>query len=109
MFEVSKEYRKKLDEMFAEQDKNLSLAARALKIMAHPARLKILCILRDGEQTVQNIEYYTDLSQSNLSQHLSLLRDRKIVNVRRDGGYSIYFIDNPHIVELFELITKIYC
>ena len=61
-----------LDELFRGQESNIESAVRALKVLAHPARLKILCILDQGESTVQRMEEYTSVSQSNLSQHLSV-------------------------------------
>ncbi|HIG78189.1 MAG TPA: ArsR family transcriptional regulator, partial [Candidatus Lambdaproteobacteria bacterium] len=53
-----------LDQLFGEQGTNIEIAAQSLKVMSHPARLRILCALRGGEQTVQNLEYFTGIKQS---------------------------------------------
>ncbi len=59
-----------LVQLFGEQEENIETAAQCLKVLSHPARLRILCALRGGEQTVQNLEYYTEIKQTTLSQHL---------------------------------------
>lgn len=101
--------RDELNQLFGSQERNIDQATRSLKVLAHPARLKILCALRTGEQTVQDLEYYTGLKQTTLSQHLSLLRSRDIVTSRREANFSFYRIANDRILELFELIKDIYC
>ena len=101
--------RDELNQLFGSQERNIDQATRSLKVLAHPARLKILCALRTGEQTVQDLEYYTGLKQTTLSQHLSLLRARDIVTSRREANFSYYRITNDRILELFELIKDIYC
>ncbi len=98
-----------LSRMFGQQEQNLGRAAQGLRVMAHPARLKILCALRTGEQTVQNLEYYTGLLQTTLSQHLAQLRNQGIVTCRRESNYSIYSFADERMVELFELVKSIYC
>ncbi len=98
-----------LDLLFGEQDENIETAAQCLKVMSHPARLRILCALRGGEQTVQNLEYYTGIRQTTLSQHLSLLKSRGLLVSRREATYSFYRISNENIIELFDLIKEIYC
>ena len=47
--------KRELDQLFGEQNINIEIAAQCLKVMSHPARLRILCALRGGEQTVQNL------------------------------------------------------
>ena len=98
-----------LDLLFGEQDENIETAAQCLKVLSHPARLRILCVLRGGEQTVQNLEYYTGIRQTTLSQHLSLLKSRGLLVSRREATYSFYRISNENIIELFDLIKEIYC
>jgi len=98
-----------LDLLFGEQDENIETAAQCLKVMSHPSRLRILCALRGGEQTVQNLEYYTGIRQTTLSQHLSLLKSRGLLVSRREATYSFYRISNENIIELFDLIKEIYC
>ena len=95
--------------IFEERQADMDHAVRCLKVMAHPTRLKILCVLRNGEYSVQDIEHYVGVPQTTVSQHLSLLKDRGMVVSRREGNQSIYRIADPGVVKLFELIQEIYC
>ena len=61
-------------ELFAD-DADIERASRSLKAMSHPLRLKILCTLGDEEVSVQDIVEHVGTSQSNISQHLAILRD----------------------------------
>ena len=56
--------------------------ARSLKAMSHPLRLKILCTLGDREVSVQDIVDNVGTSQSNISQHLAILRDKGVLQTR---------------------------
>jgi len=105
----SEKFKCKLEELFGDQEENIENAAQCLKVMSHPARLRILCVLRDGEQTVQNLEYYTEIKQTTLSQHLSLLKSRGVLVSRRETTYSFYRISNNKIKELFDLIKEVFC
>ncbi|MEE2610857.1 MAG: metalloregulator ArsR/SmtB family transcription factor, partial [Pseudomonadota bacterium] len=69
---------------FLADEKNLYVASRALKAMGHPLRLKILCILAGiKEISVQDLVDLVGTSQSNISQHLSILRDKGILASRK--------------------------
>ena len=98
-----------LDQLFGEQNINIEIAAQCLKVMSHPARLRILCALRGGEQTVQNLEYYTGIKQSTLSQHLALLKIQGVLVSRRETTYSFYRFSNEKITQLFDLIKEVFC
>ena len=99
----------KLEQLFGEQEENIETAGQCLKVLSHPGRLRIMCALRGGEQTVQNLEYYTGIRQTTLSQHLSLLKSRGVLVSRRETTYSFYRIANDQITELFDLIKEIFC
>ena len=98
-----------LVELFSEQEENIEIAVQSLKVLSHPARLRIMCALRDGEQTVQNLEYYTGIRQTTLSQHLSLLKSRGVLVSRRQATYSFYRMSNKNIIDLFDMIKNVYC
>ena len=68
-----------------------------------------MCALRDGEQTVQNLEYYTGIRQTTLSQHLSLLKSRGVLVSRRQATYFFYRMSNKKIIDLFDMIKNVYC
>ena len=101
--------KRELDQLFGEQNTNIEIAAQCLKVMSHPARLRILCALRQGEQTVQKLEYYTGIKQSTLSQHLALLKSRGVLVSRRETTYSFYSFSNDQITKLFDLIKEVFC
>ncbi len=67
-----------------EYDMNIYiLQAEISKTLAHPLRLALLHILKDGEKTVSELVGIIGASQSNISQHLSLMRQRQIVKTRK--------------------------
>ena len=82
--------KRELEQLFGQQDANIETAAQCLKVMFHPPRLRILCALREGEQTVQNLEYHTGIKQSTLLQHLTLVKSRVVLVSRRESTYSGY-------------------
>jgi len=102
-------YKCEIEQLFGEQEINIENAGQCLKVLSHPGRLRIMCVLRGGEQTVQNLEYYTGIRQTTLSQHLSLLKSRGVLVSRRETTYSFYRIANDQITELFDLIKEIFC
>lgn len=69
-------------------------AARALSILSHEARFRVVLLLAvRGEERVSGIAETLDLSQSNLSHHLRILRDADLVRDRRDGQSVLYSIN----------------
>lgn len=77
------------------------------KTLANPKRQEILDALRGGESTVNELVERTGIAQANLSQHLAILRNKGIVNARRDGIRVYYSITNPKIVQAFDLISEV--
>ncbi len=98
-----------LEFYFQRQEENMERSARCLKILAHPARMKIMCVLQMSECSVQDLGKFTGLAQAPLSQHLSLLKDRNIVASRRAGNFSIYRVANAQVARLFEEIRGFSC
>ncbi len=98
-----------LSSLFDLQEDSIEKAVRCLKVLAHPARLKIICVLKTGEHSVQQLEDYVGVAQATLSQHLSLLKDRGILISRRQGNFSLYRIANDDMVQLFNMIEKLFC
>jgi len=107
--EIDPQLVKTIEGIFSDQSDNIEKAVRCLKVLAHPQRMKILCVLQHGEQTVQQLEEYVGIAQATLSQHLSLLKDRGILSSRRQGNFSLYQVANQEMVELFEKIQQIFC
>ncbi|MGD8405018.1 MAG: metalloregulator ArsR/SmtB family transcription factor [Anaerolineales bacterium] len=76
--------------------------ANFFKTLAHPARLAILSVLREGEQCVCHIEAMLKLRQAYISQHLKVLKDAEIVTDRRDGWNMYYRVSRPEVFEIME-------
>jgi DNA-binding transcriptional ArsR family regulator len=79
-----------------------------LKVIAHPARIKILEDLMLGVKCVSDFEESLDISQPNVSQHLKLLRSHHLVDYFVDGRLKCYFLKEPLIPDLLELLKKEY-
>jgi DNA-binding transcriptional ArsR family regulator len=79
-----------------------------LKVLAHPARIKILEELTEGVKCVSDFEEMLDISQPNVSQHLSLLRSSGIIDFFVDGRLKCYFLKEPFIPDLLALLKKVY-
>ena len=79
-----------------------------LKVIAHPMRIKILEDLVLGVKCVSDFEESLDISQPNVSQHMKLLRSHQIVDHFVDGRLKCYFLKEPLIPDLLELLKKEY-
>ena len=88
---------------------DIECTADVLKAIAHPVRLKLLCALNSQELPVQSIVEKTGTSQSNISQHLSMLKERGILSSRRDINRIYYRVRDPQLLQLITLLKDIYC
>jgi ArsR family transcriptional regulator len=77
------------------------------KTFANPKRLEILNHLRKGEKTVGELAKLANIPQANLSQHLAMLRQRKVVTTRREGVTIYYKIANPKIIKACDLMREV--
>lgn len=91
------------------QDKDIERASRSLKAMSHPLRLKILCILGDQEVSVQDIVDNVGTSQSNISQHLAILREKGILAARKDANKVFYRVSDPRTLRLISMMQDVFC
>lgn len=85
------------------------VAASLLKAMSNPHRLMVLCRLGASEASVGELQADAGLSQSALSQHLAMLRERKLVETRRAGQTIYYRLADPAVRDVIETLMKIYC
>ncbi len=83
------------------------MQAEISKTMAHPIRLAILHFLRDGEKTVNDIVQTIGASQSNVSQHLALMRQRQIVRTRKTGSTIFYRVSSPKISQACDMVREV--
>jgi DNA-binding transcriptional ArsR family regulator len=87
----------------------LDKAARCLRVLAHPIRLQLIYLLGHGEQSVQELERQVQASQSSVSQHLNLLRDKDIVESRRAAQQVLYRLKDPRVLQLTSLCKELFC
>jgi ArsR family transcriptional regulator len=90
-------------------DSDISRAARCLKAMSHPLRLKILCVLGSNSISVQDIVEQVGTSQSNISQHLSILREKNILGSKKEANRVYYFIDDERMLQLIKMMRDVFC
>jgi len=88
---------------------DIDIAARSLKAMSHPLRLKILCTLGDREVCVQGIVENVGTSQSNISQHLAILRDKGILSSRKDANKVFYRVGDERTLRLIGMMQEVFC
>ena len=87
-------------------DQEKTVQAEYLKALAHPTRIRILELLDKEGRCVTNIGEKLDLKQSNISQHLGILRSRGILSLRREGGHSIYCIKDTRALKILSMIKS---
>ncbi len=83
------------------------LQAEVSKTLAHPLRLAILHTLRDGERTVNDLTRLLGASQSNISQHLALMRKGQIVQTRKSGAEVYYRLSSPKISQACDMVREV--
>lgn len=83
------------------------LHADICKTLASPRRLEILYHLREGEKSFAALQEATGLSKANLSQHLSMLRERGVVAARREGQHAYFSLADRKIIQACELMGQV--
>jgi DNA-binding transcriptional ArsR family regulator len=91
------------------REEDIERASRSLKAMSHPLRLKILCTLGDQEISVQDIVEQVGTSQSNISQHLAILRDKGILASRKDANRVYYRVGDSRTLRLISMMRDVFC
>jgi DNA-binding transcriptional ArsR family regulator len=79
--------------------------ARLLKALAHPTRLRIVMLIRKRQPCVKIMEGILGVSQPNLSQHLSVLRNIGVVEAEREGSQVCYRIKNKRVLKLLDALS----
>jgi ArsR family transcriptional regulator len=86
----------------------LSVAkADLFKAMAHPARIRSLEILAEGERSVGDLQPLVGIEMSHLSQQLGVLRRAGLVTARREGSQVFYAIKDPLLVDLLAVARRL--
>jgi DNA-binding transcriptional ArsR family regulator len=87
---------------------NIANSASLLDAMANPQRLEMLRILAEGEVSVGDLSVKIGLSQSALSQHLSKLRQKRLVRTRREAQTIYYSCEEPAVLKMLAALQDIY-
>ncbi len=96
-------------EQLLAHEADIETASRSLKAMSHPLRLKILCTLGNREVCVQSIVENVGTSQSNISQHLAILRDKGILSSRKDANKVYYRVGDERTLRLIGMMQEVFC
>lgn len=89
------------------QDRLYELHAAICKTFANPWRLRIVEALGDGELTVSDLVESLGISKSNVSQHLGIMREKGVVEFRREGGRVFYRLANPKTLQACRLMREV--
>jgi DNA-binding transcriptional ArsR family regulator len=84
-----------------------ALKADFFRVLGHPARVRLLQLLRGGEQSVGALRDALELDSSGTSQHLAALRAQGLVVSRKEGTSVYYRVKDPRTLELLELAKEI--
>ena len=98
-----------IDYSSVDQQKDVETASRSLKAMSHPLRLMILCKLGEDEFSVQDIVDNVGTSQSNISQHLAIHRDKGILSARKDANKVFYKVTDFKTLKLIDMMREVFC
>ena len=77
------------------------------KTLAHPARIRVLELLRDGERSVGQLIPEVGLESSHLSQQLAVLRRANVLQARKEGTTVLYSVTDERMFELLEVAKAI--
>jgi DNA-binding transcriptional ArsR family regulator len=91
------------------RESDIQNASNALKALGHPLRLKILCILGRQELPVLEIVEQVGTTQSNVSQHLEVLRNKEIITSRREGSKILCKVRDEKILALIMQLRETFC
>ena len=90
-------------------EENAGTVSQLLKSISHPLRLKILCLLQDGEQSVGDLQAELRTTTANISQHLALLRHQGIVKSRKNSNFIYNSIADRRVIKLIDTLQDLFC
>ncbi len=93
-----------------DEDRDLEITSRAIRALSSPARLRILCLLFEGERSVVDLTRLIDgHTQSSVSQHLGFLLKSGIVVNRKYKTRMLYRISDDRTQLLMQMVVEIFC
>jgi len=80
--------------------------AEVFQVLAHPTRIHIIETLREGELSVSAILERVKVEPANISQHLAILRSKRLVNHRKDKNQVLYSLRDPLLIEVLDIMKR---
>lgn len=84
-------------------------AANLMEMLSQPVRLRLLCLLLEGEKAVWDLAELVKLSQPGVSHHLKKLRDADLVQTRRDAQTIYYSLKGKEVSAVIHTLHNLYC
>lgn len=88
------------------EDQIYAYHAEMCQVLSHPKRLEVINVLRDGEMSVTELSQKLGLTVGNLSQHLSMMKERHVLLTRKEGNMVYYRIANPKLIRCFDMMRE---
>jgi DNA-binding transcriptional ArsR family regulator len=88
------------------EDQIYQYHAEMCQVFSHPKRLEVIDFLRDGEMSVSELAQKLGMTIGNLSQHLSMMKERHILATRKEGNMVYYRILNPKLMRCFDMMRE---
>jgi DNA-binding transcriptional ArsR family regulator len=83
------------------------IKAELFKALAHPARIRVLEVLSEGERSVGDLQPLVGIEASHLSQQLAVLRRARLVTSRKEGASVIYAVKDEVVVDLLRVAKRL--
>lgn len=80
--------------------------ADIFQVLAHPTRIQIIETLREGELSVGAILEHVKVEPANISQHLALLRSKRLVINRKEKNQVLYSLRDPLLIEVLDIMRR---
>ena len=84
-------------------------ASKLLKVLSNPDRMLLLCQMTQGEFSVKELETITGILQPTLSQQMTVLREERLVNTRRESKQIFYSISSSEALAVLQVLYQLYC
>ena len=95
--------------MYSNFEQNAHEVSTYLKLLSHEGRLKLICLLLDGEKNVSELIRLSSMSQSQISQYLKQFEISGIVESQKDGKWTNYKIKSKTTIKLLKSLNNIFC
>src|SRR6478609_3275897 len=83
--------------------------AEIFQALGHPTRIALVEALRDGERSAGQLIEILALDQANVSQHLAVLRAKRVLISDKRGNQVFYSLRDPVLVEVLDILRRYFC